>query len=176
MNRIIFSVLLAALLGAGAGRAQMPGTQMTGGMSADSVQAAQPFVPHDVFDDLAAADPATGAVVRVYQDTLINRLLMERQLVYNNRTVSGFRVQVFSSNRQQTAKAEAFRIKDMVKEKFPDRGVYESYSSPFWKVRVGDFRTREEAQGLLAELMQAFPAMRHEMYIVPDNISVAGTK
>lgn len=174
-KRIVWIFLWAGLCVCKAG-AQMPPAHAVGAATADTVAAAPAFVPHNVFETLAGADPLTGAVVRVHQDTLIDRLFMDRQLVDNNVAISGFRVQVYSSNWQQTAKAEAFRIKDMVKEKFPEKGVYESYSSPFWKVRVGDFRTREEAQGLLTELMQAFPEMSREMYIVPDHIVVAGSK
>ncbi len=176
MRRTTYVLLLVLFLWAGKGVAQQPVPTPSGSMFSDSLTSSYPFTPRDVFDRLDTPDPVTGAAVRVYQDTVIARLFIDRQLAYNNLTISGFRVQVFSSNRQSTAKAEAFRIKDMVKEKFPDRGVYETYSSPFWKVRVGDFRTREEARDLLTELMKAFPEIRNEMYIVPDDISVAGLR
>lgn len=134
------------------------------------------FEPYNVFETLTEKDSVTSAVVNIYQDKRIEQLFLDRQTLSNTGVIAGFRVQVFSSNRQQTAKTEAFRIKALVKERFPEKGVYESYSSPFWKVRVGDFRTREDAQELLTELMSAFPDMKREMYIVADDIVVAGSK
>lgn len=133
------------------------------------------FEPQNVFEILTEKDSANG-VVNIYQDERIEQLFLDRQTLNNGGEISGYRVQVFSSNIQQTAKAEAFRIKALVEEKFPEKGVYETYSSPFWKVRVGDLRTREDAQELLAELMRAFPNIRREMYIVPDKIAIAGLK
>jgi hypothetical protein len=81
-------------------------------------------------------------------------------------------VQVFSSNIQQTARGRAFEIKRLVENAFPDVGVYESFSSPFWRVHVGDFRTREDAEELRVELRRAFPALQREMFITPDIINL----
>ena len=131
-------------------------------------------VPYNIFEQLRASDSNTAAV-SFHQDKKIEQLFIERQM-QNSGAAGRFRVQVFSSNEQKTAKAEAFRIKDLVQKEFPDLGVYESYSSPFWKVRVGDFYTREEAQVLLNDLMLAFPDIRREMYIVSDEIKVPNSK
>ena len=130
-------------------------------------------LPKNVFENLSEKD-SLSAKINFYQDKRIEQLFIDRQMLSKGEEVSGFRVQVFSSNVQQTAKSEAFRIKALVEETFPDIGVYESYSSPFWKVRVGDCYTREEAQELLAELKKDFPSLRREMYIVPDKITVGG--
>lgn len=171
MARYRLFILFAGLVVAGMGLAQEPT-----GIGSDTVTADTVYVPRDVFALLGQRDSLSSATVAVCQDTLISQLFIDRQLVSRHVVISGFRVQVFSSNRQQTAKAEAFRIKDLVLSKFPEKRVYESYSSPFWKVRVGDFRTREEAHVLLEELRAAFPDMRREMYVVPDDITVAGSK
>ncbi len=131
--------------------------------------------PRSIFEILNENDTTQNAVF-IHQDKRIEQLFHDRQLLNNGGQINGYRVQVFSSNMQQTAKSEAFRIKALVEEKFPGKGVYESYSSPFWKVRVGDARTRAEAQVLLTELMKAFPNMKMEMYIVPDKINVGGVR
>lgn len=90
--------------------------------------------------------------------------------------MSGFRVQVFSSNVQRTSKTEAFRIEKMIKDQFPDQGVYVNYISPFWKVRAGDFRTQAAAQSFRRELIQAFPNLRSEVYTVRDKIFISSSK
>lgn len=130
----------------------------------------------NVFDVITSSDSSYGGVVRIHQDKRIEHLFLDRIMLSNTGVVSGFRVQIFSSNIQGTAKNEAFRIESMVLDKFPDASVYVSYTSPFWKVRVGDFRTMEDAQVLRNELMRAFPDIRKEMYVVKDDIIVSSSK
>jgi hypothetical protein len=86
--------------------------------------------------------------------------------------IQGFRVQVFSSNTQRTARQEAFNHESNLKEAFPEMKVYVSYSSPFWKVRIGDFFTKEEARRFTEELLLKFPELKGETYTVRDQISV----
>ena len=130
----------------------------------------------NVFEAIVSSDSVHEGVIRVYQDKRIEQLFMDRITLSNTGVASGFRVQVFSSNLQRTAKNEAFRIESLVRDKFPSASIYVSYTSPFWKVRVGDFRTTEEAQVLRSELMKAFPDMSKEMYVVKDEIIVSGSK
>jgi len=126
----------------------------------------------NVFETFARTD-SVSAEVNFFQDRRIEQLFLDRQLLSAGKEVSGFRVQVFSSNIHGTARSEAFRIKALVERDFPDVGVYETFTSPFWRVRVGDARTREEAQELLLELRRAFPAFGREMYVVQDIINVS---
>ena len=50
--------------------------------------------------------------VQIHQDSLITKLLEEKIAGAEGETheISGFRVQIYSSNSQQTAKAEAFDL------------------------------------------------------------------
>ena len=137
-----------------------------------SISAQQTTGTTNVFELLAEPDAVSGAEVNFYQDRRIEQLFLDRQTISMGEEVSGFRVQVFSSNIHQTARSEAFRIKALVEKDFPDVGVYESFSAPFWRVRVGDFRTREDAEELRLELRRAFPALQREMFITPDIINL----
>ena len=130
----------------------------------------------NVFDIIMTSDSLHEGVVKIYQDKRIEQLFFDRITLSNTGVISGYRVQVFSSNVQRTAKNEAFRIESLVREKFPEASIYVSYTSPFWKVRVGDFRTTEEAQELREELMRTFPDIRKEMYVVKDEIIVSSSK
>ena len=58
--------------------------------------------------------------------------------------VQGYRTQVFSGNNQRVSKDEAFRKEKEIKELFPEVPTYVTYNAPFWKLRVGDFRSHEE--------------------------------
>jgi len=124
----------------------------------------------NVFEQLAKPDSTTGAAVNFHQDQRIDQLFLDRQMIRAGVETQGWRVQVFSSNVQQTARAEAFRIKALVENSFPEIGVYESFTAPFWRVRVGDFLSREEAEQKRTELRRAFPAIQREMVVVRDMI------
>ena len=87
--------------------------------------------------------------------------------------ISGFRLQVYSSNVPQTSKKEAFEIENDMKTAFPDIPVYVIYQPPFWKVRLGDFRTQTEADLLRQEVVNRFPNIKGDVYLVKDMIQVA---
>lgn len=86
--------------------------------------------------------------------------------------IQGFRTQVFSGNNQRKSKDEAFRKEKEIKELFPDVPTYVTYTAPFWKLRVGDFRSHEEAYHLMRQLMDAFPSYAKEMYIVKEEVKI----
>lgn len=131
-----------------------------------------------IFEALSTPDSVTHASVRIYQDKRIEQLLVAKKTTNASReqTISGYRVQVFSSNTQRTAKTEAFKIEKQILEEFPDQGVYVNYTSPFWKVRVGDFKTQGDAQAFRRQLIEAFPYLRSGIYIVREQILSNGSK
>lgn len=111
--------------------------------------------------------------VQIVQDSTVAVLLEEtitgkKELV----EIDGYRVQIFSSNRQQTAKTEALELEEQIKEKV-SQTVYVQYVAPFWKVRIGDFRTYDEAKEYKKIFVQQFPQMQGNTYIVRDKILVA---
>ena len=136
-----------------------------------------------IFESLATPDSISKATVKLHQDKRIENLVVGRKNItvtgsgsHETKTVSGYRVQVFSSNTQRTAKNEAFRKESQIKEEFPDLQVYVNYTSPFWKVRVGDFRTQAQAQSCRAELIAAFPGIRSEAYVVKEQVNIFVSK
>jgi len=110
--------------------------------------------------------------VQIVQDSAMNALLDEavngpRQLV----EIDGYRVQIYSSNQQQTAKTEALELEAKLKDKVAHT-IYVQYLPPFWKVRIGDFRTYEEAKEYKKLFVQQYPEMMGDTYIVRDKIQV----
>lgn len=88
----------------------------------------------------------------------------------------GYRVQVFSDNNVRTARNEA-RVKQRnIKARFPQYGSYVTYNSPYWRLRVGDFKTQEEANTALLAIRRAFPAYARELRVVRDRINVSKTE
>lgn len=86
--------------------------------------------------------------------------------------MGGYRIQVFSDNNARTAKAEARSRARNVSAKFPEYATYVVFSSPYWRLRVGNFRTQEEANNAAHMLKEAFPAYSREIRVVRDRITV----
>ena len=117
---------------------------------------------------------AMGDDVVVISDPAIDRVLLDKiNNVHREQVaIQGFRVQVFSSNRQKTAKADAYKVEKLVKESTIEVPVYVLYNPPFFKVRLGDFRTKEEAQAFMEEVVRTLPQLQAETYVVRDQIQV----
>jgi hypothetical protein len=134
---------------------------------------------NNILETLSAPDSTTPATVNIHQDKRVDQLLANRKYSNTSKeqaTTNGYRVQVFSSNVQRTAKNEAFKIEQEIRETFPDETVYVNYSSPFWKVRVGDFTTQAEAKTFRSKLIDAFPTLKSEIYIVREQILTSVSK
>lgn len=121
----------------------------------------------------------SGGQVRINQpEALSERLLPSNGNPDNTprqatTSEAGYRVQVFSDGNQSTAKSQAQSRERQIKARFPDLECYMTYKAPTWRLRVGDFRTRNDATDLLEELREAFPSFAREMIVVTDKIDAS---
>jgi len=110
----------------------------------------------------------TRGKVEVVKDPLIDTLIARRPQLnktigVSESTSSGYRLQIyFGSNRQSAYNAQAKFISD-----YPDVPTYVTYIEPNFKVQVGDFRTRLEAQKLQSDLNGMFSSL----FIIPTKIN-----
>lgn len=95
----------------------------------------------------------------------------ESSNVSRPRSGSGFRVEVFADNNVRTAKSRATAKRRHLMARLPQYRVYLTFQSPYWRVRVGDFRTRGEAEGAMAEIRRIFPSFSSDLRIVRDRIN-----
>lgn len=97
--------------------------------------------------------------VEVIKDPKIDSLIARRaQLIKASRrssVASGFRVQIFSSTDRKTVYLEQTKFK----ASYPAIRTYISYSEPYYKLRVGDFRTRLEAEKLINQLKRRYEGL-----------------
>ena len=87
----------------------------------------------------------------------------------------GYRVQVFSGNNPRTARAEAHARAAAIGEEFPEWNTYVSFESPYWRLKVGDFRSYEDGNSALSLLKKQFPAYAKEMRLVRDRIKTSAS-
>lgn len=83
----------------------------------------------------------------------------------------GYRIQVYTSN-MRGAKQEAYRLASRVRGAAPELSTYVSYSAPFWRLSVGDYSSRQEAQQQLNALRAAHPQLMREAYIVREKVRI----
>lgn len=77
-------------------------------------------------------------------------------------TAAGFTIQVYSG----TSREQASQAKAKVYKIIPDSRPETKYEQPIYKVRVGEFGDRLEAQTLYAELVGNFP----DAIVIPSRI------
>ncbi len=126
-------------------------------------------VNEDIFKDLAKKDGK--GVVTIQQNPKMN-LLINKKIKENsaktNITYSGYRIQAFMDNNQKKSSDAAREREKKLKDKYPDLTTYVTFSSPFWKLRVGDFRTHADALVMVKKISTDFPELSTELLIVKD--------
>lgn len=112
----------------------------------------------------------TGNIGRlnIKEDPGIDSLLY-RYILYNSRMngIEGYRIQIFNSSARD-AREESARVRALFISKFPDIVSYASFEQPgYYKIRVGDFRTKTEGTKYLILIRKEFP----DAHFVPDIIN-----
>ena len=107
-----------------------------------------------------------GYTVKLYQSDLIRRLINNYMARNYTKKTQGYRVRIFSDN-SQAARQKAYETEAAFKELYPNVPTYASYQDLYFKVTVGDFRTRTDAMRFLSNIQRNYPGA----YIVKENIN-----
>ena len=100
--------------------------------------------------------PANGSVV-VVQDEKIDQLIDQyRKMSLNNPEIDGYRVQIFFDS-GSNSKNKAISAKGDFDLGNPEMKSYLSYKEPYYRVRVGNFRTLSEAVGFQKKISSSYP-------------------
>lgn len=109
--------------------------------------------------------------VIVHKDPRID-LLVKKQIQINEETTresrksgKGFRLLVINTNKRD----EAIAAKTKVYTYYPELKAYLIYQSPYFKVKVGNFKERKEAEDYQKKLQRYFPK---GVFIMNDIIEV----
>jgi hypothetical protein len=100
-------------------------------------------------------------------DMLVNKQIEINEITTRNarRFAPGFRILVISSNDRN----KVTEAKTRIYRQFPELKAYMLYQSPFFRLKVGNFRDREEAEEYLQDISRLFDG---GVYIVPDTVEV----
>ena len=106
--------------------------------------------------------------VRVYQSTQI-RLSMEKHLasIVDKKGIEGYRIQIYSGN-GKNARQKTSQIRVNFISEYENVKAHVVYNNPYFRVKVGDFRTKSEALSFLTKIKANYPSS----YIVNDIIEI----
>ncbi len=100
---------------------------------------------------------AQVAMDNIVADPAINQLV-EKHIYLNQyqSTLDGWRVQIFFDS-GSNSKKRANDILNRFNNQFAESKAYLSFKEPYYRVRVGDFRTRLEAEGFMKTIQTEYP-------------------
>jgi len=156
MKRIRLLILLATLFTSTAVSAQAP---------VDST-----LLGVDILSLISQNGSASGTAF-VNQSIDIRNALSRHIIANSSAKLQGYRVRIFFDS-DRTARAKSASIANNFQEKYPEVPVYVSHVSPYFKVAVGDFRTRADAQRFASKLSAtgAYPYV----FVVKEQINYPG--
>jgi len=100
---------------------------------------------------------AMPGTVEVIQDEKLTQLTEQyRKMSANNADIDGFRVQIFFDS-GSNSKNKAASVKDEFETLYPEAKPYLSYKEPYYRVRVGNFRSLIEAVGFQKKIATDYP-------------------
>lgn len=106
-------------------------------------------------------DPQADTVLKAYRN-----LRMKVMGNPDNKAIPGYRIQIFfdsGSNSSDRAKT----VKDAFSLLYPEVPAYVSWKAPNYRVRVGDFRSRLEAEKAMQMIMIDYP----NAWVIRDEIN-----
>ncbi|MBG0781828.1 MAG: SPOR domain-containing protein [Bacteroidales bacterium] len=118
------------------------------------------------FRAVKAQNPREGSLL-VLQDSRLDSLLwLQEQLFKEQQYIEGFRIQVFMESGND-AVIHAQELMDKLAVDFPQWKTYLSYGQPYYRVHIGDFRDRLEAEAALQMLNRNYK----QAFITRDRIA-----
>lgn len=125
---------------------------------------------HDSQDDLLESllEEENGGPVKIRADSLVvvnyYKLLIQNSKITG---VPGYRIRIYSES-GLGAKEDQQRVRARFLSLYPDTDAYYRYDEPYFKVYVGDCRTRSEALKLYDRIERNFPSS----ILVEDYINI----
>jgi len=117
-----------------------------------------------------SAQADTNSIV-IHKDPRVD-LLVKKQIQINEETtresrshVPGYRIQVINSPDRN----KVFAAKTKVYQEYPELKPYLIYQAPNYKLKLGNFKTEEEADPYIKKLSKLFPT---GVYLTHDIIDV----
>lgn len=119
----------------------------------------------DIFSLMPSSAGGDEAYVDIHQTDAVRNAVRRHVAANEDRELSGYRVRIFFDNKQ-TARVGSEEALKRFESLYHDVVAYRSYANPYFKVTVGDFRTKSEAYRLLERIKHEFPSA----FVVKESI------
>lgn len=119
----------------------------------------------DIFK-IIAEPGITLSTVAIKQSSHITKTVNNYIANASKKRLSGFRIRIFFDNKQD-ARDKSLNLENSFRELYPGVGAYRTYTNPYFKVTVGDFRNRSDAMKLFKEIENIYPSA----FIVREQIN-----
>lgn len=109
----------------------------------------------------ASGQISRDGFLRIIQEPAIDSLLMLNQQIHLQLTereqgiIDGYRIQIFMESGND-AIVHAEEVIENFHADYPDVKAYLTYRQPYYRVRIGDFRDRLEAEGFLRRISRNY--------------------
>ena len=163
MKKII--LLAIALLAAGAVSAQTKAEQDSL-VYRPAAMVDSTLTGKSIFNLMPSKAKGGKADVKISQSQAIIDGMRQHIASNPSRNMSGYRVRIYFDN-SQNARGASEAALNRFTASHHGIAAYRSYQNPFFKVTVGDFRTKSEAMELLQQIKNEFPAA----FVVKENIN-----
>ncbi len=123
----------------------------------------------------AFAQSDTLKNISVTKDARIDALLQKYKEINEEiylktlRNMDGFRLQLISTNDRQ----KALELKSKMMAEYPEEETYLVYHAPYYRMQMGNFRTREEAAAFAEKIKGAFTG---SAIIIPSKVVIKPSK
>jgi hypothetical protein len=111
--------------------------------------------------------------VKIYQDEWVDSLIKQYRMAQevkmqnpDNKGIEGYRVQIFFDSGTYSGD-RAREVKQEFEEENETIPAYLTWKAPNYRVRVGDFRSRLEAEKFLSKISKDYP----NAWIIKDEIN-----
>ena len=96
----------------------------------------------------------------------LTKAMAEQVQKNRSRKAQGYRVRIYFDN-SQNARTVSEQIVDTFKVHHPDVPVFRIYDNPYFKVTVGEFRTKSDAMRFLEAIRPEYPTV----FLVKESFS-----
>lgn len=138
-------------------------------LSASAQEISYKLGEDDIFNQCNDSTLTTDA--KIIADKNIQDLMKEHISINQKKGVEGYRVQIFLGT-GRSARDNAQEVRSEFMKKYPEYQSYLVHDYPYFKVKVGDFRTRNEAMKLKKQLEKQFV----NTWVVEDKIDYPALK
>ena len=114
------------------------------------------LVGRSIFNLLPSREKGNKATVTVRQSPEIKEAFNRQVAANASKRVVVYRIRIYNDNKQNARSASESAM-NRFKAMYPGVAAYRSYVTPFFKVTVGNFHSRPEADRMLQQLRGSFP-------------------